>query len=114
MAASSRGLSLALDSHDYMTPLFERAGLPLRTVRLESGGRLHLEAIFTGRLDYFALPIGQPGVILEPRAVTDLDDTFGGDLRSLERFLYEVFQQHDAPGVLTGESLRTAAAAIGI
>jgi hypothetical protein len=114
MAAASRGLSLVLGSHDDMTLLVERAGLPLRTVRLESGGRVHLGAILTRRLDYFALPIGQPGVILEPRAVTHLDDTFGGDLRSLERFLCQVFQKLDASGVFAGESLRTAAAAIGI
>ncbi len=106
MRAAPGGLRLILGSHEDLTALFNGAGLSLSTVRLEVSGQAHLESILTRRLDYFALPNCQPGVTLDPSAAPYLEATFGTNLRAMERFLYEVFQQLDEPAVLTADRLR--------
>jgi len=37
-----------------------------------------------------------------------LETTFGDNLRAVERFLYEVFQRLEAPGVLTAGQLQAS------
>ena len=110
LRAAAGGLRLVLGSHDDLTPLFARAGLPLASVRLEAGDTAHLAALLARRLDYSALQPGQPGVTFEAGAVAFLASIFGSDLRAMERFLYEVFQDLEAPGTLTAEELRAARA----
>jgi hypothetical protein len=112
LAAARGGLRLILGSHEDLTPLFTGAGLSLSAVRLKTAGRAHLESLLARRLDYFAIPNGQPAITLDPSAVPYLEAAFGMNLRAMERFLYEVFQRLEAPGVLTGERLKALAASL--
>ena len=52
---------------------------------------------------------GQISVMIEDVSGT-MRYVRGGNLRALERFLYEVFQRLDAPGVLTADDLKSHAA----
>jgi hypothetical protein len=63
------------------------------------------------RLAYFALN-DVPSVTFTPDAVAYLRDTFDGDLRAVEQFLYEVFQQLRRAESLTAAHLRDVAALI--
>jgi hypothetical protein len=109
LTAARGGLRLIVGSHEDLAPAFTGAGLSLSTVRLETTGRAHLEAILARRLDHFALGDRQPRVTLDPSAAKYLEATFGNNLRAMERFLYEVFQHLEAPVALTAESLKAMA-----
>jgi hypothetical protein len=51
-------------------------------------------AVIHKRLAYFAIP-NQAHATLTPAAITYLLETFGQNLRQMEYFLYEVWQQLD-------------------
>lgn len=113
LASTQPNQRLILGSHEDLAPLFARAGLRLASVAPGTNDPEHLAAIFARRLDYMALEPGQPGVTFDASAVEFLAATFGGNLRAMERFLYEVFQTLTAPGLLTAERLRGATPAQG-
>ena len=88
-------LRLIISSHEDLTPLFARKGLTLTSVDLS--GEMDVEwitAVIHKRLAYFAIP-NQPHATLTPVAITYLIETFGQNLRQMEYFLYEVWQQLD-------------------
>jgi hypothetical protein len=108
------GLQLVVSSHDDLAPLFAKRGLPLTTVHLEETAALdHLGAVLERRLSYFALDKNAPGVTLTPDAVRYLHETFGGNLRAMQYFLYEVFQRLKGKGAISADYLRAEAAIIG-
>jgi len=95
MKAASH-LQLIISSHEDLTPLFAKKGLNLTGVDLS--GEMDegwITAVIHKRLSYFAIP-NQPHAILTPAAITDLVETFGQNLRQMEYFLYEVWQQLDS------------------
>ncbi|MEP7356005.1 MAG: hypothetical protein ABI847_02040 [Anaerolineales bacterium] len=97
---------LILGSHEDLTQLFAAANQPLATLRPEAGGRPHLEAVLARRLAYFALSPGSPAITLDDSAVTFLLQTYGPDLRSIQWFLYEIFQGLRERGPISSEQLR--------
>lgn len=99
------GLRLLLASHEDMSALFARQGLPLLTVRLDTGDEAHFYAALQRRLDYFALP-DTPRASLTPDALRRLRAQFGVNLRAAEYLLYEVFQNLRLPEAITAEHFR--------
>jgi hypothetical protein len=106
MREAKSGRRLLLGSHEDLTGLFAAAGLPLATLRPETGGRAHLEAVLAKRLAYFSLSPGAPAITLDASAVAYLAETFGSNLRAMQWFLYEVFQTLTQPGVISAGQLR--------
>jgi len=109
LAAAQVGLRLILGSHEDLTPMFKGAGLSLATVRLHQTAPGQLAALLARRLAAAALPNSPHSVSFDPSAVAYLEGKFGGNLRAMEHFLYEVFQSLEAPGVLTAERLKAMA-----
>ncbi|MBI3243991.1 MAG: ATP-binding protein [Chloroflexi bacterium] len=108
------GLTLVMSSHDDLAPLFAKRGLSLTTAHLDKAASPdHLSAVLEQRLSYFALDNNAPGVILTPDAARYLHETFGGNLRAMQYFLYEVFQRLKSKGAITADYLRTQAAIFG-
>ena len=105
IGAAQAGRRLVLGSHEDLTALFAAAGLPLTTLLLDTGGRSHLEALLARRLAFFALSPETPVVTLDETAVTYLDAAFGGNLRAMQWFLYEVFQSLTRPGAISADQL---------
>jgi chromosomal replication initiation ATPase DnaA len=85
-------LRLVIASHEDLTPLFNRFGLPLATVRFETVPLAHVAAVVERRLAFFALPDGPRRVTLQPEAIQLLHATFGADVRKIELALYEAFE----------------------
>ena len=108
------GLQLILSSHKDLTSLFVQKGLSLATFHIEHfSNEIHLDAVLSRRLSYFALDKTMPGVTFAPEAVSYLHETFGGNLRALQNFLYEVFQRLKAKGAITADYLQAEAEVIG-
>jgi hypothetical protein len=99
-----RGFRLVVGVHDDMASLFARHRLRLKTVRLDSINPEYMQAILTRRLAFFALD-DPPAITFSVDAVRYLCDVFGGNLRLVERFLYEVFQSKLACDTLTSATL---------
>jgi hypothetical protein len=97
-------LRVVLGVHDNMTPLFSGHRLPLATVHIDSITPPYLQAVLSRRLALLALD-DPPAITFSAEAVRYLCDTFGSDLRRIERFLYEVFQSKPPPGRLTSATL---------
>ena len=108
LSENGDGLHAVLGSHDDLTPLFARRGLPLTTVHHDTAPLAHLNVVIQRRLAYFALSGGAPGVTLSPEAVRYLHETFGGDIRAMEMLLYEVFQRLREKGEITVEMVARA------
>jgi hypothetical protein len=107
LAAASperRGPRLVIGGHDDLTPLFTDHGLPLATVRIDSITPAYMHAVLTRRLAFSALD-DPPAITFSPDAAHYLCDTFGSNLRLVERFLYEVFQSQPRRGRLTSAIL---------
>jgi hypothetical protein len=103
------GLTLVLSSHDDLAPLFAKRGLSLTTVHLdEAASPDHLGLVLARRLSYFALDRNAPGATLTPGAISYLHETFGGNLRAVQYFLYEVFQRLRGMGAITADDLKDA------
>jgi len=95
MKAASH-LRLIISSHEDLTPLFAKKDMNLTSVDLS--GEMDegwITAVIHKRLSYFAIP-NQPHATLTPTAITYLVETFGQNLRQMEYFLYEVWQQLDS------------------
>jgi hypothetical protein len=91
--AAQSYLCLVISSHEDLTPLFARKGLNLTSVDLtEEIDMGWITAVIHKRLAYIAIP-KQPHATLTPAAITYLVETFGQNLRQMEYFLYEVWQQ---------------------
>ena len=92
MKAASH-LKLIISSHEDLTPLFAKKGLNLTSVDLS--GEMDegwITAVIHKRLAYFAIR-NQPHAALTHAAIIYLVETFGQNLRQMEYFLYEVWQQ---------------------
>jgi hypothetical protein len=86
-------LQLIISSHEDLAPLFAKKGLCLTSVDLSGEMDVGwITAVLHKRLSYFAIP-NQPHATLTPDAITYLAQTFGQNLRQMEYFLYEVWQQ---------------------
>jgi hypothetical protein len=101
---------LLIGSHRGMALDFWARGLDVLTVRLDGAmTRARLAAILARRLGAFALDDAPPKLHFAPDAVDYLWRRFGDDLRSMNFYLYDVFQRLDAPGAVTRERLTGAA-----
>ncbi len=103
---SNSPLRLIISSHEDLTPLFAKKGLNLTSVDLS--GEIDvgwITAVIHKRLSYFALP-NQPHATLTPAAITYLVETFGQNLRQMEYFLYEVWQQLESTHPIDSDFLR--------
>ncbi|MBI5303729.1 MAG: hypothetical protein HY868_16455 [Chloroflexi bacterium] len=96
---------LVLGTHTDFTREFARHGLPLTALRLEPATAAHLAAILQTRLDYFARGESR-AITFTPDAIQFLSQRFGGDLRALDHFLYDVFQRLERAEPITAERLR--------
>lgn len=101
-----KNLRLFLGSHEDLTPLFNRARLPLATITLDTPEPAHFDKVLQNRLSRFARS-GTPRASLTPDAFAFLRKRFGSDLRGAERFLFDVFQESvREPVAITGDRLR--------
>jgi len=89
-----RPLRLALGTHG---DLSAAAGRPLRTVRAGVADPGRLEEILRRRIEWARRGPG-PVPRIPPEAVRRLIARFGDDLRAIEGFLYDVFQELKGPG----------------
>jgi len=96
---ATTGLQLVLASHEDLTSLFAQYHRPLTTLHIEADSVDVLDEVLERRLGYFALP-NVPRAIMDRSAVEWLWHRYGSDLRSIERALYEVFQQIKQPTVI--------------
>lgn len=107
LAAS--GVRLIFSSHEDLTAVCAAHNLSLTTINLSQPDNARLAHILQTRLAYFSTE-EQPAITISGDAIDFLLARFGDDLRSMERFLYEVFQwlaRHTpAEKVLTAELLR--------
>ena len=98
LAAAAKGAArLILSSHEDLSPLFERSGVALTTVRLTAPSSARLRHMLHRRLAYFALPAGRFPPFSDD-ALDALRRACGGNLRAMERCLYEAFQAWAAAG----------------
>jgi hypothetical protein len=100
------GMRLIMGSHRNDKWLFQFAGIPLTVFHL---GKLntpqHLQQVLQRRIEYFALN-SQPLVTLDESAVNYLHQQYGDNLRGIEHFMYEVFQQLHEPTHITAALLK--------
>lgn len=99
---------LIMGSHKDLASLFEKYDLPLATISLERVSPAHLAAILERRLAFFSLD-ETSGVAFSADAVHYLQKTYGSNLRAMELFLYNVFQDLQAGNKITESRLREAA-----
>lgn len=94
-----RGKRLLIGSHVTHAPAFALRGLPLTVIRLEQqASAARLTQILARRLAAFALDeTTAPAVTFSEEAVAYLWARFGSDLRSMNGFLYDFFQQVRTP-----------------
>jgi hypothetical protein len=98
------GVHFVLGSHEDLSPLFAARRLALATIRIDNDED-HLRTILERRLAYFAHD-GAPTITFDAAAVRFLHQTFGGNLRAAQYFLYEVFQRFPPPGAISADRLR--------
>lgn len=104
-------LQTIFSTHYDLRRHFARRGLELVTVEIDRQLTLaQVAAMLARRLHYFALPHA-PRAMLTDEAVAFLFATFGADLREMEYFLYEVWQELEGVTAVTPEQLRPALAA---
>jgi hypothetical protein len=115
---------LIIASHEDLTPLFASHQHALTSVQIENLDTDVLRAILSRRLDYFRLDDSRNVISREqsdreisilgteisrrstarndnqidftPDAIAYLSNVFGGNLRAMEQFLYEIFQNLDS------------------
>jgi hypothetical protein len=97
ISAANHNLQLVLSSHEDLAPLFKKKKSPLSTVALANITVEHLSNVLEKRLTYFSLN-PNPSLWFSSAAIEFLWRRFGSDLRSVERFLYEFFQQLNVKG----------------
>lgn len=101
------GLRLVYSTHEDLAPLFESQKRPLDTILLDRHEKSFQRQIIERRLQYFAIH-KQSNVRLSNEAFHFLYESFQNDLRSLEEFLYDVFQQQRFEGEIADKTLRRA------
>jgi chromosomal replication initiation ATPase DnaA len=106
LRTAESGVRLILGSHEDLTDLFRAQGLHLRTVRLHPPGAPELMEILERRLELFARAENRTRCSEE--AVVWLLKKFGGDLRTMEYFLYDFFQTERPAGILRSGNLQEA------
>jgi len=113
-AAAEDSARIIVSSHRDLSPLFERAGASLTTVRLDFPSPARLRQMLHRRLAYFALHPDAPPSFRDD-ALDALRRASGGNLRAVERCLYEAFQTWaaagSAPPVITAAALNPFTAA---
>jgi hypothetical protein len=106
VGARAQSLHMILGTHVDFNYRFRCASLALTTVILDVPEPAVLQHMLNQRLAYAALNPQQPApVMFTSPACEALLHLFGGDLRSMEAFLYEVFAQLDTPGAITAEMI---------
>lgn len=108
MRIAHGGTRLILGSHADLIRVFNRARLPLITIRLDQITPDQLQTILHRRIALAALN-DPPSITFAPDAIAYLWTTFGVHLRAMDHFLYEVFQRLDQPGAITAARLATIA-----
>jgi chromosomal replication initiation ATPase DnaA len=106
LLAAKAGVRLILGSHEDLTDLFRAKSLPLRTVRLHPPGAAELADILERRLELFARI--RDRARFSGEAAAWLEEQFGGDLRTMEYFLYDFFQSGRPTGTIPSGSLQEA------
>lgn len=97
------GMRLIMGSHRNDKWLFQLAGIPLTVFHLEKlNTPQHLQEVLRQRIEYFALD-GEPLVSFDESGINYLYQQYGDNLRAIEHFLYEVFQQLHEPTTITAE-----------
>lgn len=104
---NGEGIRLICSTHEDLKPLFEKQNRPLDTILLDKHEKLFQRQIIERRLQYFAVD-KRSKVSISEEAFHFLYETFRNDLRSLEDFLYVVFQQQRFQGEITDKTLRRA------
>ncbi len=99
------GPRLICSSHEDLTDLFAGQRRPLQTIPLRKHESEFVRRIIERRLKYFSED-GRSKVMFTDEAYRFLGETFANDLRSLEDFLYELFQQQQYGSEITVEVLR--------
>jgi hypothetical protein len=106
LARSGRAARLILGSHEDLAPCFRREGLRLQTVSLQQPAPEDLAAMLEKRLAFFARR--EDRARFEADSVAFLAETFRGDLRRMEYFLYEFFQEARPAGAIRAGPLQKA------
>ena len=98
------GTRLFLSTHHDFRSIFQRRGLPLEVIDVNSlyDEQLLLE-MWQRRIDHFRTDTSP--LALTTDGVKFLIDLYGNDRRSMERFLYEAFQALETPQPLNGAYL---------
>jgi len=104
-ALNLRKVRVIFASHQNFASHFARHNQPLATCELDSITPDHLRRVIEKRLAYFAFNDQRP-VHFADEAIEYLHEKFGSDLRGIERFLYEVFQNRMAAGTINADPLR--------
>ncbi len=108
-SSRENGPRLIFSSHEDLGPVFERLRRPLQTIPLRHHEAAFVRKIIERRLQFFSEGDRSKASLTE-KAYALLNETFVNDLRSLEDFLYEVFQQQQFECEITVEVLRRAMA----
>jgi chromosomal replication initiation ATPase DnaA len=103
------GLRLIFSSHEDLSPVFARLRRPLQTIPLHHHEAEFVRSVIERRLRFFSEGDSARASLTE-EAYGWLGETFADDLRSLEDFLYEVFQRRQFESVISVEVLRRAMA----
>jgi hypothetical protein len=98
------GPRLVMGTHEDLTAAFARRGLALATVGVDSVTTTHVAMVLARRLAHFTVD-ERPGITFSADAVRYLSQAFRGNLRLIEGFLYEVFQDMPPRGILTMDML---------
>ena len=101
------GIQLICSTHEDLAPIFEGQNRPLTTILLGIYEETFVRQIMERRLQFFALD-KQASLRFSEPAYRFLHKTFRSDLRSLEEFLYDVFQQQSFGGEISKETLQQA------
>ncbi len=105
--SDASGLRLVISSHEDVKSFFNDQARPLKTVQLELEDTEFLRILIQRRLTYFSLDEGSK-VAFKEDALQILHHRFGDDLRTLEDFLYEFFQNLKTGGEISGIGIQTA------
>jgi Cdc6-like AAA superfamily ATPase len=99
------GMRLIMGSHRNDRWLFQLAGIPLTVFHLDRlNTPQHLQRVLQRRIEYFVLD-DVPLVTLDDSAVNYLYQHYRDNMRAIEHFLYDVFQQLYEPTPITAELL---------
>ncbi len=104
-AARRFRIRLIVSCHRDLTVLFDRYHMMTNTIVLDRVGFDHVATLLSRRLNYFAIDDVAPSHFT-PEAIQYLLDQFGSDLRSMEYFLYEVFQRLEQTGPISASLLK--------